>query len=113
MPADAYRYVESNALLSAWEHRRRVSCDGDGYAEALSDLKAHDFRYVILHKDRVEILAYMFAKEMDLSIWQGYFSGVDPAFEDEQIVVYDLERLGESLPMCAAAESLPQSPSGP
>ncbi len=104
MPADAYRYVESNALLSAWEHRRRVDCDGDGYAEALSDLKAHDFRYVVLHKDRVEILAHMFAKEMDLSIWQGYFGGVAPTFEDEQIVVYDLERLGESLPVCAGAE---------
>jgi hypothetical protein len=83
MPADADRYLHDNPLLLAWMQERAPECNFD-MGEAVDQLVSDGFQYVILHQN-------MFAYEV--SLVEGYFTGIEPVYQDRIITVYDVADL--------------------
>ena len=104
MPADAYRFVESDPLLRAWNEGHPLDCQRLDYSAALDRLRALNFRYVIVHK--VDWGPTRCPESYDPQFWQSYFVAADPAYEDDLIVVYDLRALDASN-ACTKAHARP------
>ncbi|MBK8905564.1 MAG: hypothetical protein IPM53_30560 [Anaerolineaceae bacterium] len=88
-PDEAYRYIEANPLLHAWQEEIPLDCDGVGREldTAVTQLIADNFRYVILHnQDRTAHLAPYFAQD-------------EPLLQDDELTVYDLREMAER-PFC-------------
>jgi hypothetical protein len=83
MPEGAYDYIQANPLLRAWSEEQPPSCDYD-IEQAIADLRADGFYYVILHTGSRELGAY--------------FADVEMVYQAEGITVYDLDGLAAHPP---------------
>jgi len=52
VPAGARDYIDSNALLRAWEDQKRLVCTHD-LEQAIGDLRADGFEYIVVHKQQI------------------------------------------------------------
>jgi hypothetical protein len=87
MPEDAYDYIDANPLLRAWrkENRERLTCNYD-IGQALSDLYADGFRYIVVHDNKVP------------NWLVDYFITVEPIHQDKSITVFALADLQANPP---------------
>lgn len=88
-PKEAYRYIEANPLLHAWQEERPLDCRemGAELDTAVAHLIADHFRYVILHNhDRTAHL-------------EPYFVYDEPLLHDDELTVYDLREMAQR-PFC-------------
>ena len=87
-PTGAYRYIEENHLLSAWQINRSVVCSADNsgrYVAGLEELIADGLTHVVLH------YSLLVPNTVEDS-----FADVPPVYEDNYAAIYLLEQLGTS-----------------
>jgi hypothetical protein len=100
MPEGAYDYINANPLLSDWKAFQPPACDYD-IRQAIGDLQADGFRYVILHYgDAIWSYAPWWQRPAMRDSLLAYFTAVEPVYRDEIIVVYDLSDLATTPPSC-------------
>ena len=90
MPANAYRYVDANYLLSHWKRGVHPPCGAASLAKtaaALDGLALDGFRFVVVHHDRLSPTS-PFAKRLRPR----------PHFQDKFLTVYQLEELRAAPP---------------
>lgn len=88
-PDEAYRYIEANPLLRAWQEEVPLDCKSMGEAldTAVAQLIADNFRYIILHnQDQTEHLL-------------PYFEHYEPLLDDAELTVYELSKMAQR-PFC-------------
>jgi hypothetical protein len=86
MPEGTYDYIEANPLLRAWREKEPLTCGYD-VEQAIGDLRADGFRYVVVHNDEIP----------DWLV--GYFSAVEPVHQDKYITAFALADL-QAAPPC-------------
>lgn len=99
MPEDAYDYIEDNLLLRDMASINDITQASDdllaNWNTAIDDLLDKNFRYVVVH--RLEntgtwlIATYDYQERM-------FFMEIDPVYETETAVVYDLQDLRDHPP---------------
>ena len=93
VPANAYDYIEANALLNAWRNDQAVICQADtkaDYLAALEQLETDGFTHVVLHHHIGQRNKYYPARE-SLELAQ-------PAYADQFVSVYRLAAIRRSCP---------------
>ena len=84
-PDSAFRYIEGNAMLSAWRRDRSYHClPGNRleYHAALDQLLADDFSHILLHKWRALKVVHL-----------NRFAGTAPAYDDHFVNIYRVKDL--------------------
>ena len=84
-PSAAFRYIDSNLLLSTWRHGESVQCFPGLRDEYLSDLNRlvnNGFTHVIVHRQFPKV-----------SPTSNSFLNVPTAYEDKHVTIYRLEDL--------------------
>ncbi len=84
-PDSAFRYIEGNAMLSAWRRDQSYHClPGNRleYHAALDQLLADDFSHILLHKWRALKVVHL-----------NRFAGVAPAYDDHFVTIYRVKDL--------------------
>ncbi len=84
-PDSAFRYIEDNALLSAWRGQLSYHClpgNRADYHAALDQLLADNFSHILLHKWRALKVVHLHR-----------FAGVAPAYDDHFVTIYRVKDL--------------------
>jgi hypothetical protein len=85
VPDSAFAFMLSNPFLASWLTDDLASDPGDTPDQALADLAAAGVRYVVVHWSQIKRLP----ESMRFLI-----SGLEPAFQDPEILVFSLEGAG-------------------
>jgi len=87
VPAN-FQSIKGNLLLSMWYSAEKLDCtqaDGDQMESAVKDLVTENVRYIII-------------SVKGLVPFSAYFEGIDPAYQDNLIVVYKVDDLMQHPP---------------